>query len=459
MRQHPSANVRGLVGSYSQRAILLLVTLFAVLLVPSRPALTQTPAVSPVSAATAGSSGHTTPPAYRLPPDKLRRAIAYSRARTTLSFAETGWGIAVLILLLWLGVAAKMRDAAVQLSASRWVQCFSFFFLFLAATTLLSLPLSVLGHHLSLEYGQSVQRWPSWFGDQAKGFALSFLVGGLLVMLLFWVIRRSPQRWWFWFWIPTMVSVIFGVFISPILIDPLFNHFEPLQQSDPALVARLEQVVARGGIVIPPQRMFLMKASEKVTGLNAYVTGFGASKRVVVWDTTIAKATPDEISFIFGHEMGHYVLGHIYKGLAFAAVMLIVLFWLGYLGVQALLRRYSRSWGIAGQQDWAALVVFALVLSVLGFLSEPISNSFSRAQEHAADVYGQEAIHGIVADPQKTAQQAFQVLGEESLTDPSPSPFVEFWTFNHPSIASRAAFARSYDPWSGIGAPPKYFKK
>jgi Zn-dependent protease with chaperone function len=204
--------------------------------------------------------------------------------------------------------------------------------------------------------------------------------------------------------------------------------------------------------------MFLMKASEKYTGLNAYVSGIGASKRVVVWDTSIAKATPDEISFIFGHEMGHYVLNHIYKGIAFAAVVLLVLFWLGYRGMQWLLARYGARWGIPGQYDWAALVVLLLVVSVFSFLSEPITNGFSRSQEHQADVYGQEAIHGIVKDPQAVAQHSFQVLGEASLDDPNPNKFVEFWTFNHPSISDRAAFARAYNPWAP-GEKPKYFEK
>jgi len=255
-----------------------------------------------------------------------------------------------------------------------------------------------------------------------------------------------------------MAATVFGVFVTPIVIDPLFNHFEPLQQSNPALVNRLERVVARGGIAIPPDRMLLMKASEKVTGLNAYVTGIGASKRVVVWDTSIAKATPDEISFIFGHEMGHYVLNHIYKGLAFAAVGLLAMFFVGFHCVQWLLARFGAAWGIAGQNDWAAFVVVMLVLSALTFLSEPIANGFSRAQEHAADVYGQEAIHGIVADPKATAEHSFQVLGEESLVDPTPHPFVEFWTASHPSIADRAAFAAAYNPWLP-GQKPKYFSK
>jgi Zn-dependent protease with chaperone function len=396
--------------------------------------------------------------AYRLPPAKLKVAIRLNRKRTAIEFADTAWTILQLALLLTLGVAAWMRRVAVRLSGNRWVQGFAFYLLFLVITSLLSLPLEMYGHHVSLEYGQSVQQWGSWFADKGKSFLLSYGIGGLLVMLLFFCIRRSAQRWWFWFWIPTMVAVVFGVFVSPILIDPIFNKFEPLQASNPALVARLEQVVARGGIVIPPERMFLMRASEKVTGLNAYVTGIGASKRVVVWDTSIAKATPDEISYIFGHEMGHYVLNHIYKGIAAAAVGLLAMFYVGYHCVNWLIARFGATWGIAGQEDWAAFVVVMLVFSVLSFLGEPIGNAFSRMMEHEADVYGQEAIHGIVADPQAVAQHSFQVLGEESLDDPTPHPLVEFWTFSHPPIAERARFAAAYDPW-GVGGKPRYFRR
>jgi STE24 endopeptidase len=396
--------------------------------------------------------------AYRLPPAKLKVAIELNRKRTVLEFGYTAWAVVQLVLLLSLGAAAWMRRTAVGLSRNRWAQGFAFYLLFLAITSLLSLPLEIYGHHVSLEYGQSVQQWGSWFADKGKSFLLSYGIGGLLVMMLFFCIRRSATRWWFWFWIPTMAAVVFGVFVSPILIDPIFNKFEPLEASNPALVTRLEQVVARGGIVIPPERMFLMRASEKVTGLNAYVTGIGASKRVVVWDTSIAKATPDEISYIFGHEMGHYVLNHIYKGIAAAAVGLLAMFFVGYHCVRWLIARFGLRWGVAGQEDWAAFVVVMLVFSVLSFLGEPIGNGFSRMMEHEADVYGQEAMHGIVADPQAVAQHSFQVLGEESLDDPTPHPLVEFWTFSHPPIAERARFAEGYDPWV-VGHEPRYFAK
>ena len=239
-----------------------------------------------------------------------------------------------------------------------------------------------------------------------------------------------------------MVCVVAGVFATPYVIDPMFNQFEPLARTDPALVQRLEQVVARGGISIPPERMFLMKASAKSTEMNAYVTGFGASKRVVVWDTTVAKSTPDEISFIFAHEMGHYVLGHVVLGVMLSCVGLLPFFWLGYHGMRVLLARYGARWRIPSQQDWGALVVLVLVLFTLSDLSDPVQNGISRWMEHNADVYGQEAVHGIVADPQAVGLHSFQVLGEDALDDPTPHPVFEWWFDTHPTTRFRAGICR-----------------
>jgi STE24 endopeptidase len=394
--------------------------------------------------------------AYTLPPEKLKPAQELFQARTALHFVGEGWEIVQLVLLLALGVPARMRNVAENLTKNRWGQGFVFVFVLLLLITLLNAPLRIYGHQIALAYGLSVQGWGSWVWDQVKSFFLAWIVGSLLVMVLFWVIGKSPRHWWFWFWIPTMAAVLFGVFISPIVVDPLFNKFEPLQQRNPALVEQLEKVVARSGVSLPPDRMFFMRASQKVTSLNAYVTGFGPSKRLVLWDTTIAAATPDELSGVFGHELGHYALHHIVLGLLFTAVLLLVAFFLGQKVAQWLLSRFGARWGIRSQNDWAFVVVLALVLNVLNFVSEPIDNAFSRSIEHAADVYGQEAIHGIVADAQSTTQRGFQKLGETSLDDPTPHPFVDFWTSSHPSIADRAAFAVAYNPWAD-GQHPKYF--
>jgi Zn-dependent protease with chaperone function len=394
--------------------------------------------------------------AYTLPPDKVKPAQELFRARTMLHFGGEGWGILQLVLLLALGVPARMRSVAENLSKKRWVQSFIFAFLLLLTMTLLNAPLRLYGHHVAVAYGLSVQGGASWLWDQAKGFLLTWFVGSLLLMVLFWVIRKAPKHWWFWFWIPTMAAVLFGVFISPIVVDPMFNRFEPLQQRDPALVAQLEKVVARSGVSLPPDRMFFMQASRKVTSLNAYVTGFGPSKRLVLWDTTIASATPDELSGVFGHELGHYALHHILLGLLFTAVLLLVAFYLGQRMTVWLLGRFGERWRIRSQNDLAFAAVLALVFSTLNFISEPLDNAFSRSIEHAADVYGQEAIHGIVTDPQATLHQGFQKLGESSLDDPTPHPYVDLWTSSHPPIAARAAFAAAYNPWID-GRHPKYF--
>lgn len=436
-----------------RRALLLLLTLVAFLAIP-----VCCPAKTTTTEAKASQFAAHDSTAYSLPPEKMRKAVGLTRIRDVYYPADAIWLPVQIILILSLGLAARMRDFAVGLSKNRWAQGYAFVFLLLLTTTLLTLPLDMYRHHVGLAYGFSVQGWLSWFGDQAKSFGLTWLVGGLLTMILFWVIRKSPTRWWLWFCMVAVVFTIAGVFITPYVIDPLFNKFEPLSKSDPALVQRLEQVVARGGIAIPPERMFLMKASAKVTTLNAYVTGFGASKRVVVWDTTIAKATPDEIAFIFAHETGHYALGHVVIGVAVTCVALLPFFWLGYHAVRLLLVRYGVAWRITSQQDWGALVVLLLVLSALSTISDPIANGFSRMIEHNADVYGQEAVHGIVADPQVVGRQAFQVLGEDSLDDPTPDPFFEFWFDNHPPTRFRAAFSEAYDPWAA-GEHPKYFVK
>ena len=396
-------------------------------------------------------------PDYSLSPADLAKAQHLSTLHSTLHFVDEIWGIVSLLLLLSFGVIAWIRNLAVKLSANRWAQGYVFLLLYIVAGYIVELPIDLYGQHLQLKYGLSVQSWASFFGDEAKAFALVWIFGGLVLMLLFWIIRKLPRSWWLVFWGVSIPILIFIVFVSP-YIEPIFNKYEPLSKTNPALVAQLEQVVQKGNMDIPPERMFLMKASAKVTTLNADVEGFGHSKRVVVWDNTITKATPDEILLVFGHESGHYVLGHIVKGVTFSIFLILVSLYLGYLFIQWAIAKFGVAWGVPAQTDWAALAVLLLAFSLFGLITEPINSAFTRQQEHAADIYGQEAIHGIVADPQASAQGAFDILGATSYADPNPSQLYEFWTYSHPAIGRRAAFAHAYDPWAP-GMEPKYFKK
>lgn len=390
-----------------------------------------------------------------LPAPVLAKAVHLQNTGLVLDFGGTAWSIVQLLLLLSLGVIAWMRDVAVRASRWRVVQAFVFFGLFTLAGWLLDLPLDAYGHHLALRYGLSVQGWGGWFWDAAKSNLLTWGVGSLLVLLLFWIIGKFPRRWWMVFWAVSIPITLFAIFVGP-YVNFLFNNYEPLEKTNPALVAKLEQIVAKGHMDIPPSRMYLMKASEKVTTLNADVEGFGASKRVVVWDNTIKKMTPDEVLGVFGHESGHYVLGHIREGVEQAFVIVFMSLWLGYLFVNWAIGRFGERWGIPSQRDWGALAVLMLGFMLLGIAIQPVAAALSRSKEHAADIYGQEAIHGIVANPQAAMQGAFDVLSATSFAVPNPPQWEEFWMEGHPAIGRRAAFAHAYDPWAP-GMKPKYF--
>ena len=412
---------------------------------------------SSVADEVAAKQAHETP-AYTLPPAKLERAEALDRQSAWLWAAGTVWSVVSLLLILRLHWAAGLSRLAARAAARPWLQGLIFLPLLVILLRLLSLPLSLIGHHLGLAYGLSIERWPAWFWDWTKGLLLSIVTTTFVLSLLFAIVRRARRRWWLWFWLLSLPLMLGAVYAEPLIIDPLFNHFEPLSRVHPELVAQMQQVVKRSGETIPPDRMFLMKASEKVTGLNAYVTGFGGSKRVVVWDTSLQKSTPDEVLFIFGHELGHYVLGDVTHGLMMGAAGLLLALWLGFHVVRWLVRRYGPRWQVPAVEDWSAVVVLMLAFALFSLISEPIANAISRAIEHRADIYGQEVVHGIVRDPQATAVHSFQTLGEESLDIPDPNPFMVFWTYSHPPIPDRAAFARDYDPWKP-GGHPRFFAK
>ncbi len=412
---------------------------------PSQPAQTQTAAAQPSHQA------------YSLPPDKLAKAVALSRIRNILSIAGGLWGVAVLWLLLATRAAATLADWAERLLRRRWMQGLLFFAAFLTIISLANLPLDAYGHHVSLRYGISVQGWGSWFGDQAKSLGLTLLFGTPVLMLFNWIVRRWPRRYWLGLWIATLPLMVLGIFVSP-LLEPIFNKFEPLAKNNAALVAELEKVVARTGTNIPPERMFLMKASLKTNGLNAYVNGIGATKRIVVWDTTAGRIPDDEVLFIFGHESGHYVLHHIPKMLAGMAFALFFVYW-GCAGfARWMAGRFGSRWHVESLSSRTGFLVLLFAASVVSFLLTPASNAFSRHFEHEADVYGQEAIHGIVPGPQKTAVAAFNALGEAWLEDPAPSAFIEFWDYDHPSVQTLANFALHYDPWAN-GGHGRFFGK
>ena len=395
--------------------------------------------------------------AYTLPPDLYRKA----RNRSRIRFASQVFGFVYSVFVLWLILqrrwSARFRDWAEKLSRYRLVQGFVFTPLLVLTIALLTLPLDVFDESILKLYKISVQPWPSWLADWAKAQFLVVVFGSFLAWLLYALIRKSPRRWWLYSWFLSLPILAFVIFISPYVIEPLFNKFEPLTAKAPQLIEPLQRVTRRAGQEVPPERMFWMEASAKTIATNAYVTGFGASKRIVIWDTTIAQETTDEVLTDFGHEMGHYVLGHIWKGMVFFAVLILVLLYVGFRTIGWLLNHYGARWEIRGLEDWASLPALLLLITLFGFAANAVGSTYSRYAENQADVYSLEVTHGIVPDPGQACALSFQNYGEKVLVDPDPNPIQVFLFFDHPPVRDRVHLCVTYDPWSK-GESPQFVK-
>lgn len=394
---------------------------------------------------------------YRLPADKLAKAEALYRTHVITFVVGTVYGIAVLAVLLAFRVSAKYRDWAERASQRSFVQAMVFAPLLVVTIDVLSLPLGLYGQSLQRSYGLSVQGWASWWGDWLKGELMVTVLATVLIWGLYAILRRSPRRWWLYGWLASIPVMLLLVFIQPVFIDPLFNHFEPLEAKQPRLLPELEKVMQRGGLTIERSRMFEMQASDKVTTYNAYVTGIGASKRVVVWDNTSRDLSIPETLFVFGHEMGHYVLHHIWILIAFSTIGLLVAFYGASRLIDKALERWGSRFAVRGLGDWASLPLLLLLVNLMVLVGQPAGSAIARYFEHQADIYGLEAIHGVVTDSEQVAASTFQKLGENGLVYPSPHPLYVAWVYSHPPIAERLRFALAYRPWS-TGQPARYVK-
>jgi STE24 endopeptidase len=409
---------------------------------PAQPALTtQTNSAAPQAANQEVTS-------YTLPPDLYRKAHCLGQIEFWGEIVTFLYSLAILIFVLEAHFAPKFRDLAERAAHNSFLQAAIFAPLLVATLDLLAIPVDAADHWIARKFSLSVQSWPSWLWDWTKSTLLEMLLMIVLVWILYFAIRKSPHHWWFYFWTASIPIAIFLVFLQPVVVDPMFHKFEPLDRKNAPLAAAIETMVQRTGKNIPVNRIFWMNASEKTNELNAYVTGIGASKRIVIWDTTITQFNAPQTVFVVGHEMGHYVLNHIPKGIAAGAALLFVLFYLGYRSIEWLLARRGARWGIRGVSDWASLPALLLLLTIFSFVTSPLENAFSRHIEHQADQYGLEVTHGLTPNSAQVAAQSFEILGTVDLEDPAPNPVDVFMFYSHPKIDDRIRFALSYDPWS-----------
>ncbi len=396
------------------------------------------------------STVYEAPPAgLQLTPAQRARAVAYSHARYELYFLGVALSFTI-YLFLWLsGLGVSLRRRASKISSGHFRQCLIFVPAFLVVASLLDLPFDFLsGYLLNHKFGLSTETWLAWLADWGKSLGLSVIAGVFVIWILYLAVRRRPRSWWFHFWLATIPITLFVIFIQPYVVEPLFFKFTPLQSSHPELVQKIEQTLQHAHLSIPPSRVFEMNASSKTHELDAYVSGFGSSKRVVVWDTTLSKMSEDQVLFVVGHEIGHYVLHHIVKEFIWIELITAAFLALGFVLVKRLIGRYGARTEVEGDGDLASLPVMMMVLVLLTFLSSPAVNAVSRHYEHQADQFGIEVIYGVVHDPNRAAVGAFDKLGAEDLADPSPSSFIRFWLYSHPPMEQRIEFAAGYRPWA-----------
>jgi Zn-dependent protease with chaperone function len=422
----------------------------------STPVVAQQPASPPTNAvAREGASEKITE--YKLSPELHRKAHIFSRIRFGSRLFDLFFGVFLLWLILQRRWSARFRDWAETVSRRRILQLVVYAPLLILTLSVLHLPLDLFDQATFKHYGISVQSWGSWMGDWAKLQGLYLFLGSLFIWILYGVIRRRPRRWWLVFWLISLPILLFIFFLEPFIIDPMFFRYEPLSAKAPQLIPELQRVAQRAGMEIAPDRMFWMEASTKTVAPNAYVTGVGASKRIVVWDTTIAQESTEGILTVFGHELGHYALAHVWKGLAFFAGMAFLVLYLGFRSIGWLLSRRAVAWGIRGLDDWASLPAILLLVALFGFVANTFGNAFSRHLERQADIYSLEVTRGIVPDPGQASAASFQSFGEKVFTDPDPNPVDVFLFFSHPTLSDRIHLFATYDPWSR-GEEPQFVK-
>ena len=380
-------------------------------------------------------------------PEADAKALAYYRGGNVLWAVGQLFALAFPFVLLTTGFSARMRNRAERVS-KHWLGTVAVYVVFYRTLDwLVARPLGFYGGYLRQHaYGLSNQTFAKWLRDSAIDLGVSTLVGVVVALGLYAWIRKAPRRWWLGATACLVPFLFLVLLIQPLWVAPLYNDFGAMQ--DPALEARILGLAERAGI--EGGSVFEVAKSVDTRMVNAYVTGFLASKRIVLWDTLLARLEAPEVLHVMGHEMGHYVLGHVIQSI----VLYSLLAGLGLLLVSRLAPRVIARWcgtfGFARLDDVASLPLLLLLIQLASFAILPASLAFSRHLEHEADRFGLE-----LTQDNRSAAMAFVKLQQNNLSNPRPGRLFVWWRGSHPSLAERIDFANHYRPWES-GEPLRY---
>jgi STE24 endopeptidase len=366
---------------------------------------------------------------YPMSEERKEQLISYSKFKNIWRFVGFFIEIIIIVVLLYTGLSARFRKWAESISKKKFFVYLFYILFFSLFFFLINLPFDyyrefVVEHN----YEFSNQTLGEWFAESLKALAITFVLGFLIISALYWLINRY-KRWWLWFSIGTLPFLVLIIIIFPVVISPMFNEFEPIKNQH--LAEEMTQLAARAEIYNPD--IFEYDASKQSNKLNAYFTGMFGTRRIVLTDNIINAFTVDELKYVMGHEIGHYKMNHIWKGLLLAILIIFVALFFLDKSLHGMIKRNSKRFGFSKLGNIASLPLVWLFVTIFGFATQPINNSVSRVMEYHADEYGLK-LSGVTAE---TAATAFDKLSVYNLSDPEPSAVIEFWFYDHPALAKR----------------------
>lgn len=405
------------------------------------------PAAAPPVRPQAAAVPETTPVAV---PPATPAALRYYRSGNVLWIADQAISIAILLVILFTGFSATLRTWARRIGRTWFFTIAVYLVLFSVLTWVLGLPLdyytSFVREHA---YGLSNQTPQKWWHDTLVSLAVGLVIGALFLWVPYLLLKKSPRRWWLYTGLAAVPFIIVVNLVAPIWIAPLFNRFGPMH--DKVLEAKILALADRAGI--GGSRVFEVNKSVDTKTIDAYVAGLGSTKRIVLWDTILARMDDREILFVVGHEMGHYVLGHVWQLIVFSSALVLVTLYVAFLTMGAAVRRWGGRFGFSELSDVASLPLLILVMNLFSLAVSPVALAFSRHLEHEADRFGLE-----ITEYNHSAGTAFVKLQQDALGNPWPGPIYTLWRESHPALGERIEFSNRYHPWRD-GEPLKYGDK
>ena len=373
-------------------------------------------------------------------PEPSEQAKAYYRSGNVLWVLDTAWALILPALLLWTGLSARLRDWA-RAAGRKWFFIVAIYWvLFTIAMTAIDLPRTYYESFARQHaYGLSNQTLGKWASDQFASLGVTLVIGALFLWVPYLLLAKSPRRWWIYTSALAVPFIILIVLVQPVWIDPLFNRFGPMQ--DKVLEAQILALADRAGI--EGSRVFEVAKSEDTKTLNAYVNGFGRTKRIVLWDTILKALDRKQLLVVMGHEMGHYVLNHVWKLMGVLAVTISLLLYAVHRLASTLINRFSGRFGFTSLADVASLPLILTLFTAVSLVTDPVTLATQRYFEHEADRFALEITHDNHA-----GATAFVIMQQENLAVPRPGRLYTWFRMSHPPVGERIDFFNSYRPWA-----------